>query len=188
MTTTFILPDSTALRWPPVCVRCGESDVLPQKVFGYTVDDFRVLPFLMRVTENRMTLRYPLCRKHRGLRRIAQVLLVVATFVATTALVELYAILDFVEVWWLVALAAVVVALLFALAHAAEPVRVFGIRDGFFRLQIRNDIYARAFATANALDFHGAQRREPHAFAPVDQDSLSYRLGRLIGRLFASRR
>lgn len=187
MATTFILPDSAALRWPPVCVHCGAPDTQPQKVFGYSVDDFRVLPFLIRVTDNRLTLHYPLCRKHQVLRRAAQVLLALATLAVTTSLVVLYELLGDAAVWWLATIAAVVTVFVFVFARFAEPVRVFGISDGLFRLQIRNDIYARAFATANALDFQGLQR-EPHVLAPVDSGGLPYRVGRIIGGLFARRR
>jgi hypothetical protein len=50
--------------------------------------------------------------------------------------------------WALVALA---IAGLFVMARTAEPVRVFAIIDEHFKIQIRNDIYAKAFAQANGF-------------------------------------
>ena len=179
MATTFVLSDGTPLRWPPVCVRCANPDVVPQKLFGSSVDDFQILPFLMRVTENRMTLHYPMCRRHRWVSRIEKSLLVFATSVAVLAFVWLSNVISQDAVWSLWILGAMILICLFTLARIAEPVRVFAIRDGRFRLQIRNDIYARAFAAANAPHL---ERRDADVL--IDHTTLSFRLGRAFARMF----
>lgn len=179
MPTTFVLSDGTPLRWPSACVRCASPDVVPQRLFGSSVDDFQVLLFLMRVTENRMTLHYPLCRRHRWISRIEKSLLVFAVSVAALAFVWLPSVISQDAVWSLWILGAMIWILLFTLARIAEPVRVFAIRDGRFRLQIRNEIYARAFAAANAPHL---ERRD--ADVPIDHTALSFRLGRAFARIF----
>jgi len=150
MATTFRFPQGAAVRWPPVCVVCGDSRVIEERSFGSSVDDFKT-GIILSITENKMTISFPLCLRHRLWRRGIRFALVGASAVLAVLFLALFQVVPEDYSWLLWALVAVAIVGLFLMARAAEPVRVFAIIDEHFKIQIRNDIYARAFAQANGL-------------------------------------
>lgn len=150
MATIFRLPQSSTIQWPTVCVVCGNSKTISGKSFGSSVDDFSLGIFL-RVSENRLTLTYPICQQHQFKQRAVRIGLLFAAAIAAAIFVFLFQVVPPDFGWALWILVSLTIISLYILARVSEPVRVFGIVDDHFKIQIRNDIYAKAFATLNKV-------------------------------------
>lgn len=156
MATTFRFPQSSTIQWPPVCVVCGDTKTISDKSFGSSVDDFSLGIFL-RISENRLTLTYPICKHHQFRQRAIRIGLLFVTAVAAITFVFLFQAVPSNFEWALWILICLTIFSLFILARVSEPVRVFSIVDNYFKVQIRNDIYAKAFANLNRLTLSALQ-------------------------------
>lgn len=150
MATIFRFPQTSTIQWPPVCVVCGNTKIISAKSFGSSVDDFS-LGIFIKVSENRLTLTYPICQHHKFRQRTIRIGLLFATAIAAIAFVFLFQVVPLSFEWALWVLAGLTIIGLYILARISEPVRVFGIVDDHFKIQIRNDIYAKAFANLNNI-------------------------------------
>jgi hypothetical protein len=150
MATVFRFPQSTTIQWPPVCVVCGDTKTVSGKSFGSSVDDFSLGIFL-RISENKMTITYPICQHHLIRQTALRVGLLIAAALAAAIFVFLFQVVPPDFEWLLWVLIGLAIIGLFTLARISEPVRTFGIIDNHFKIQIRNDIYAKAFASLNKV-------------------------------------
>lgn len=149
MAQIYKVDKQTSLQWPRQCVVCGHSEVVPASAYGSSVDDIS-LPYgvMLKVSEHTLTLRYPLCIKHKRLWLGTQLALVSLVLLATVSIVFLMNTFpDYSVFLWI---SATMLGTLFIFAALTlPPVRVFRIRDQHYMLRIRNNAYARALEHAN---------------------------------------
>lgn len=150
MAQTYKVDKQTSLQWPRKCVVCGLSEVVSGSAYGSSVDDIS-LPFgvILKVSEHTLTLRYPICVKHKWFwlgTQFALFLLFLLAAVSIAFLMGYYP--DYSVTLWVVAAIASVIFVFLALT--LPPVQVFRIRDNYYMLRIRNNSYARDLERANA--------------------------------------
>lgn len=150
MAQTYKIDKRTNLQWPQQCVVCGVSEVVSGSTYGSTVDDIS-LPFgvILKISEHTLTLRYPICIKHKWLWLGTQFALFMLFLLAAISIAFLMGIFpDYSVALWVIA--AIASFIFVFLALTLPPVRVFRIRDDYYMLRIRNNIYARDLERANA--------------------------------------
>lgn len=150
MAKIYKVDKRTTLQWPRQCAVCGDSEIVPASAYGSSVDDIS-LPYgvMVKVSEHTLTLRYPLCIKHKRIWlgiQLALISLVLITAVLIAFLMNTFP--DYSEILWVCA--AIASGIFVFAALTLPPVRVFRIRDDHYMLRIRNNIYAHDLERANA--------------------------------------
>lgn len=149
MAQTYKVDKQISLQWPRKCVVCGLSEVVSESAYGSSIDDI-ALPYgvVFKVSELAVSLRYPLCIKHKRLWLGTRLALFLLALLTTASLVFLIGAFPgySVTLWVVAAIASIIFVFL---AVTLPPVRVFRIRDDHYMLRIRNDSYARDLERAN---------------------------------------
>ena len=158
----FMIRNADSIRWPNKCVTCGGNAITSYTAYGSSLAGYKFKLISHEISYYKEGISYPICQTHKNIVMVARLLYFIS--IISTFLFGLYSLLFIIstvtdspiipvsfETGLIFCVIFLISILVFIKVMNLQPVRLKDVGKHFVTIVIRNEQYAREFASLNNL-------------------------------------